>query len=296
MKVSASSRLMLTGYSQGGYVALATQRAMQAQGGFALAAVAGMSGPYALLQFTDDIFSGAPREGASAFVPMAITAGQRAGAGLYTNTAELYEAPYAGLIETLLPNALSQAELALTVKLPGQALFARDSLPQAAGFGAYFGDGNLIRSSYRSAVLDDIKAHPCGANPAAPLDCAPAHPLRKLFQKNDLRNFAPAAPLMLCGGKGDPTVPFQNTQLAAAYFSARGAAPLVVDIDSTPASGDPYRSAKLNFLAARTAVQLDAIKKGESAQAAVDSNYHAGLVAPFCLSAARDFFSAALAR
>ncbi|MGZ5199476.1 MAG: alpha/beta hydrolase family protein [Telluria sp.] len=58
-----SGKLMVTGYSQGGYVALATQRAMQLQAGgeFAVTAAAGMSGPYAIAQFGDQLFGGAAR-------------------------------------------------------------------------------------------------------------------------------------------------------------------------------------------------------------------------------------------
>ena len=60
-----SGKLMVTGYSQGGYVALATQRAMQELGNaeFTLTAAAGMSGPYAIARFGDDLFGGAPRDG-----------------------------------------------------------------------------------------------------------------------------------------------------------------------------------------------------------------------------------------
>lgn len=75
ISASASSRLMVTGYSQGGFVAMATQRAMQTKlaSEFALTAAAPLSGPYALTQFGDGIFNGAPTTGSAGFMPMLIT-------------------------------------------------------------------------------------------------------------------------------------------------------------------------------------------------------------------------------
>ncbi|NVD99771.1 S9 family peptidase [Massilia sp. BJB1822] len=289
---SASSRLFLAGYSQGGYVALATQRAMQEAypGEFQVAAVAGMSGPYALAQFADTIFSGDPGRGITAFLPMLSTAAQRGGAALYGTAGEMYEAQYANGIETLLPGTLGGSELAALGKLPANALFARDSLPQPVGATAFFGEPHLVRSTYRAAYLADQAAQPCGADPAKPLACAPQHPLRKWVAVNDLRNYRPASRLMLCGGHEDPTVSFNNTTASAAYFRAAGAAPDVLDLDQSENMNDPYLLYRLGFSAARLMLKADALSRGKDAREAVAESYHAGLVAPFCLLAARDYF------
>jgi acetyl esterase/lipase len=297
---NASAKLFVTGYSQGGHVALATQRAMQAlnSSDFAPAAVAGLSGPYALTEFGDTQFAGSPRIGVTAFLPMLISAGQRSGAAMYGATSELYEDQYAAGIETLLPGASTLGDLVSAGKLPATALFAVDSMPQASGYGKYFGAGNLIKTIYRDAYLADLQAHPCEGSASAPLDCAPAHSLRKLLLKNDLRSYDPVSPLMLCGGSGDPTVPYLNTVSALRYFYSRPhPGELVeVDLDDTPGLSDPYRTPKLSFIAAKVALRLAAIKNGESPDAAVETNYHAGLAAPFCLVATRDFFQSVLAR
>ena len=55
--VTDNHKLYVTGYSQGGYVAMATHRAMQA-GGQIVTASAPMSGPYALAAFGDAVFLG----------------------------------------------------------------------------------------------------------------------------------------------------------------------------------------------------------------------------------------------
>lgn len=292
-----SGKLFVTGYSQGGHVALATMRAMQAlPAEFAPNGVAGMSGPYALAQFGDAIFAGAPRIGATAVLPLLVNAGQRAGAGLYAQTSDIYEPKYATGIDTLLPASTSLDLLVSAGKLPATAVFAADSFPQGASSGQYFATDHLIKSSYRAAYLADAAAHPCSQNNSTPLACAPAQALRKLLLKNDLRNFTPAAQLMLCGGNGDPTVPYLNTVSALAYYRIAAPAVIEVDVDTLPGLNDPYGNQKLGFVAAKDALFLSAVAGGDSGARAVETNYHAGLVAPFCIQAARGFFQSILAR
>jgi predicted esterase len=288
-----SGKLLVTGYSQGGHVALSTQRAMQQQGAgeFQLTAAAGMSGPYALAQFGDLLFGGAPRTGATVVVPLLINAGQHANAGLYRAPAEIYEAQYAAAIENLVPGYLGTSDLVSQGKLPALALFGADSMPQTPGYTQYFGAGNLIRSDYRATYLADLALHPCNQDPAAPLACAPAQPLRKWLARNDLRSYTPRAPLLLCGGDGDPTVPYFNTTSAVAYYRAQGAAVTELNIDSSlDGINDFFRLPKLGFAAAKAA--LRAANGGD----AIESSYHAGLVAPFCMAATRDWFQSVLSR
>jgi predicted esterase len=286
-----SGKLLLAGYSQGGYVALATQRAMQESGNseFNVTAAAGLSGPYAIARFGDELFGGAPRNGATVIVPMIINAGQHAGAAIYKTAAEVYEAQYAATIADLVPGALGTGELVSQGRLPASALFAADSLPQSAAYTAYFGANNLIRSDYRAAYLADRAAHPCEGSAAAPLGCIPEQALRKWLVRNDLRSYRPAAPTLLCAGHDDPVVPYFNTSATATYFRGQGAKVNELDIDDTPSLDDPYRTVKAGFVAARS------VLRAASGDAAVASNYHAGLVAPFCLAAARDYFQKSLA-
>lgn len=283
-----SNKLLLTGYSQGGYVALATQRAMQTgyPGEFTVTAAAPMSGPYALTQFGDAIFSGKPTQGSAAFLPMLINAGQHANAGLYTSTSDIYEAPYAASIADLLPGTASLGELVAAGALPNDVLFARDSLPQGDGYASFFGTGNLVKTSYRASYLADMNSHPCGTNSADPLNCMPVHTLRKWLVKNDLRSYVPAVPMLLCGGAQDPVVPFQNASATADYFAAHGmtsASLTLLDLESGIIV-DSYGSTRLAFEAAK------GLLRAASGDQAVRDSYHAGLVAPFCMRATRDFF------
>lgn len=298
-----SGKLVLAGYSQGGHVAMATQRAMQTTyaSEFKVSALAGMSGPYALSLFGDTIFGGAPIVGGTIFAPLLTTSWQKSYGGLYANTNEIYEDKFAAGIDSLLPGNLTATELFTTGKLPSMVMFAKDSGNVAPGFGAFFGDGNLIKTSYRGAYLADAKANPCNLNPADPLNCAPAHPLRKAAVKNDLRNFVPTVPVMLCGGNGDPTVFFAaNTKATEGYFLSKSfpaAALTVLDVDSAPTGAtDPFAAAKVGFGMAKTATINAATAAGQNPAAAVASVYHGSLVPPFCNAAARAFFQQVLAK
>ncbi len=270
---SSNGKLLITGYSQGGYVAMATQRALQLAGTPATAA-APLSGPYALGAFMDTIFAGHINAGATLFAPMLITSMQKAYGNIYATAADLYEAPYAKDIEGLLPNATNLSTLISQSKLPKEHLFAADSLPQPSPYG--FGDYPLLKTDFRNAVLADIKDNPS----------APKHPARIAAYKNDLlqQSWVPNRPMLLCGGKADPMVFYDvNTTNAKAYFEGTVAKALVtvLDVDSNPGdANDPFAKVKDGFAQAKAAMPA----------AQVQENYHSQLVAPFCQVAARSFF------
>lgn len=301
---SDSGKLVITGYSQGGHVAMATQRAMQTTyaSEFTVTALAGMSGPYAMSLLGDVTMAGSPNLGGTIFLPMITTSWQKSYGGLYASTSEVYEDKYATGIETLLPGALTTSALFSTGKLPQLALFAKDSTPgpSSPAFAAFFGDGNLVKSSYRNAYLADAVQNPCNVNPADPLNCSPANPFRKAGVKNDLRTYVPTVPVMLCGGHSDPTVFYASTQATAGFFGAKGmpaAALTVLDVDSTPTGAtDPFAAAKVGFGQAKTAAINAAVAAGVDPTSAVAGAYHGSLVPPFCSAAARGFFQSVLAQ
>ena len=84
-------KLFITGYSQGGYVAMATHRAMQAAG-MTVTASAPMSGPYALEAFGDAVFYGQVNIGSTVFTPLLVTSYQKAYGNIYKNLTDIYEA------------------------------------------------------------------------------------------------------------------------------------------------------------------------------------------------------------
>src|ERR1035438_2289556 len=90
---SDSGQLLITGYSEGGYVAMATQRAIEAAGG-TVTASAPMSGPYALEALADDVFFGAVNLGSTVFSPLLTTSYQHAYGNIYTATTDIYNPMY----------------------------------------------------------------------------------------------------------------------------------------------------------------------------------------------------------
>lgn len=304
-----SGKLFLTGYSQGGHVAMATHRALEAAGQ-SVTASAPMSGPYALAAFGDAIFQGQVGISAPLNVTLLATSYQRAYGNLYANLTDVFEAQYAPGIDMLLPSDVSASDLYAQGKLPRSALF--NSTPPDPQFVAItpatapanlakifargFGNNNLVTNSYRLAVLQDALASPDGGFPTTttgvPAD-NPGNPLRQALKLNDLRNWLPNAPVQLCAGNSDPTVFYMNTQLMQGYWAANPpAAPVsVVDVDSPSMGGDPYRNLKDTFAITKQVLAAVAVAQGatDGGRDKVLNTYH-GLVAPFCLVATASFF------
>ena len=307
-----SGRLFITGYSQGGYVAMATHRAMQAAG-MTVTASAPMSGPYAMAAFVDAVFSGRVNSGATVSATLLITAYQAAYGNMYSSAADVFEAQYASGIESLLPSTTPRSVLYAQGKLPKDAMFSAtppdpafaDITPAttpanlAPIFAAGFGTPPLVTNSYRLSYLLDAQANPDGGWPTTTTGIAAATPavrLRQALKQNDLRNWVPTAPTLLCGGNADPTVFWFNTQLMQGYWAARAPSPspvIVLDLDSTASGSDPYDDLKSQFALAKQIAAATAVAQGatDGGASAVADAYHAGLVPPFCLAAVKDFFA-----
>lgn len=308
--ITDSGRLFLTGYSQGGYVAMATHRLLQANG-VTVTASAPMSGPYALSAFGDAVFQGQVIGTAPLFVGWLMTAYQRIYGNIYASPTDAFDARYATGIDSLLPTAGTRSQLYDQGLLPREQLF--NSTPPDPAYAAYtpattpadlapvfargFGPEALITNSYRLSYLQDSLAHPDGGFPTVTDGlpaAAPTHPLRVAFKANDLRNWSPTAPVLLCAGHDDPTVLYLNTDLMQRYWTAAGVTtPLrVLDVDDDPSLDDPDLGLKLGFNTAKETVALSAIANGASdgGAAAVAEAYHSTLVPPFCLAAVQSFF------
>lgn len=299
--VTDSGKLFITGYSQGGFVAMATHRLLQ-QNGTPVTASAPMSGPYALGAFGDAVFQGQVVGSAPLFVSWLATAYQRVYGNIYTTPADVFDARYAPTIESLLPTAASRSAIYDQGQLPREQLFS--STPPDPAFAAYtpatspadlahvfargFGPDALILNSYRLSYLQDAQANPDGGfptrtdgRPAA----SPANGLRQAFKANDLRTWVPTAPTLLCAGNEDPVVLYLNTALMEQYWADNGASGVtVLDIDGDISLDDPYVELKTGFAAAKEAVDLS------GGATAVAEAYHTTLVAPFCLAAVMDYF------
>jgi pimeloyl-ACP methyl ester carboxylesterase len=301
--------LVVSGYSQGGHVAMATLRAMEAKG-MKVTAAAPMSGPYAIEAFSDAIVLGKVNIGSTVFLPLITESYQHAYKNVYQATTDVYSTTYATGIDSLLPGALTTGQLFAAGKLPLSALFdsttpvtgnstldALLAVPSNPLFAAGFGNPFLINNTFRLGyAIDAAVTSPDGAlptpPPGAPLATNPTFPLRQDLKLNDLRNplWVPGAPTLLCGGGQDPTVFFLNTQIMLAFWQplnlpAGLITALDVDLATAIAQDSPPGFAPLQ---AGFTATFDGLVAAEGQSTAIQS-YH-GTVAPFCSVAARLFF------
>jgi len=326
---SDNLQLFVTGYSEGGHVAMATQRALQAAR-VTVTAAAPMSGPYALEAFGDALFYGSVDLGSTEFAPLLISSYQHAYGNIYSATTDIFSTTYANGIDTLLPSdtpidtLFSEGLLPETalfdsttpvVSIPGQQALSAGltaalaipndpTNPDTPLFQLGFGSPYLVINSYRVSYATDAATNPDGAVPTpsagVPLASAvPTQTLRKAFYVNDLRNggWSPTSPTLLCGGDQDPTVFFSvNTETMAAFWPQQVASGLVkvLDVNGTPAG--PFAQVQTAFIASQGALlefYMSAAGGGLSLTAAeqqVVEGYHVN-VAPFCSLAARSFFN-----
>ena len=257
--VKASAKLFITGYSQGGHVAMATHKVIERDfaSEFTVTAAGPMSGPYNLVKFGDAVTSptGQINGGATVFVPMQVTAYQRAYGDLYSNVNDVFQAPYAATIIGLLPSTSSVATLFAEGKLPADPTLTR-----------LFGTGGLLTDSFRAGYATSN--------------------FRKALQTNTLLGWTPKRPVALCGGALDPTVFFFNTTDMQADLASRNVlvpAWNLEDRASLPA-GATFDLVYGGFQARKAAA-------GANAQA----QYHGTLVPPFCSALMRGFFQQVLA-
>jgi poly(3-hydroxybutyrate) depolymerase len=254
--VTASDKLFITGYSQGGFVAMATHREMQTNNSteFKVTASGPMSGPYALDKFSQAIFSGNVNAGATVFTPLLIDSYQNAYANIYTRTSEIYASPYDSGTVGLFPTT-DQATI---------DAFGANKLPTNLFFTS-IGAPYLVKPSFRTDFQTNT-----------------ANTFRIAVQKNDLLDFKPTSPVALCYGGADPVVFELNSVESAAAMQALGAGAFVTRFNLEDASTIPVPSVKGGF---------DAQKAALTAAGTVDRDYHGALVPPFCNALIRGVFS-----
>ena len=203
--LTLNGKIMIAGYSQGGHAAMAAQRAIERDnsGEFNVVAAALLAGPYNVSQALIDGVTH-PILGEQYFVPFQITAWQKVYGNLYNKASDVFNSPYDGFIEALLPAVIYPADLN---KLPPPTTVpatARDEI-------------------FKPAFLADLATNPNSATAVA-------------ARKQDLFGWNPRAPTTLCGGSEDPVVSFSiNAQMAYRDFTSRGVSPVtlkLVDVDS----------------------------------------------------------------
>ncbi|MBB4592742.1 lipase family protein [Xanthomonas cannabis] len=220
-----SGKVMLSGYSQGGHAAMATQREIEAHypNEFKLAASAPISGPYALSQTFLDSWSGRNAVGESTFglvlVTYALVGMQHAYQNVYLSPSQVFQDPWAGKVEGLFPGKNDLIDLAV-----GRLLPTIDKV------GSYF----------QPSFYKDFPRNPNNR-------------FRQDLVRNDLLDWTPRTRTLLCGSSNDATVPLKNASTAIDAFKRRGSAQVsVVDVGS----GNPADNDALAHLASKESCMI----------------------------------------
>ena len=224
--VADNGKLFITGYSQGGYVAMATTRYLETLKEPVTAALP-ISGPYAMEAFGDVVFGGKVMLGATFFAPLMARNYQEQYGNIYAKPSDMFAPANADEIPSLLPSAsMTDMQLVLSGKLPASAMFQKaptgnstlDALsPSDPAFSFGFDTTHyLVKNDYRLEYLADAQKNVDWAVPYlqgytnySPVPATlPEHPLRKALKANDLRGYLPTMPVIMCGGNQDPMVFF----------------------------------------------------------------------------------------
>ncbi len=224
--VADNGKLFITGYSQGGYVTMATTRYLETLKEPVTAALP-ISGPYAMEAFGDVVFGGKVMLGATFFAPLMARNYQEQYGTIYAKPSDMFAPANADEITSLLPStSMTDMQLILSGKLPASAMFQKaptgnstlDALsPSDPAFSFGFDAAQyLVKNDYRLGYLADAQKNVDWAVPYlqgytnySPVPATlPEHPLRKALKANDLRGYLPTMPVIMCGGNQDPMVFF----------------------------------------------------------------------------------------
>ncbi|CAD5371775.1 Peptidase_S9 domain-containing protein [Rubrivivax sp. A210] len=256
---TASPQLLISGYSQGGHVAMATHREIQANyaGELTVTASGPMSGPYNMVGFSDVVNGPGPiNAGALTFAPMLLTSYQRSYGNIYSAASQVYQPPYDTTAPNIYPNDATTAQLMTQGKLPNDPT-------QTLLFGA----GGLLTDAFKAGYATSA--------------------FRTALQNNTLLGWTPARPVAMCGGAQDPTVYYAvNTSAAQADFASRNVPVPAFDLENR---------ATLPAGALGDALFGGFQQSKAAAGASVQAQYHGTLVPPFCSAVIRGFFQQVLA-
>ncbi|BAV11671.1 beta-hydroxypalmitic acid methyl ester hydrolase [Moraxella osloensis] len=224
--VADNGKLFITGYSQGGYVTMATTRYLETLKEPVTAALP-ISGPYAMEAFGDVVFGGKVMLGATFFAPLMARNYQEQYGNIYAKPSDMFAPANADEIPSLLPSAsMTDMQLISSGKLPASAMFQKaptgnstlDAIsPSDPAFSFGFETTHyLVKNDYRLEYLADAQKNVDWAVPYlqgytnySPVPATlPEHPLRKALKANDLRGYLPTMPVIMCGGNQDPMVFF----------------------------------------------------------------------------------------
>lgn len=323
--ISDSGKLFISGYSQGGHVALATAQYLQLKNQ-PVTAIAPMSGPYAMAALGDRIFLGEVSLGATVFSPLLAINYQKQYGNIYDKPSDIIIEKYAKILDNL-PGEKSSFGLISSGELPLVAFEKNpdvNNYPKLQGLSAknesfaLSVDKNnyLVNTKFRADYVADAIEYPDGLTKGAdmPMPAADAKfPLRQALKDNDLRNFKPTMPTLFCGGSQDQVVYYDtNTGGMKKVLNAISAKDKnthlnvsFVDVDAKNATAQNQPTLTVIGEASKHKTSLEAIQKDVQNKFAVnyeklskespiplitDLQYHSTLTSSACTAVTREYF------
>ena len=182
-QIALDGRIFLTGYSEGGYATLVTQRAIEAEYSqeFNLTAVAPMAGPYDLYGMMQTLFQSG-QYNHTAYIAYILTAYNNIYG--WNRTSDFFNPPYSSIVQSLFDGSKTYAEVL-------------NQLPST--FYA------LMDSTFVNNVRN-------GNEPA----------FTASMQENTLLDWIPQAPINFFHGDADDISPYQNSVTAVQRLTANG--------------------------------------------------------------------------
>ncbi|MBX2927067.1 MAG: T9SS type A sorting domain-containing protein [Saprospiraceae bacterium] len=205
--LSLNDQLFITGYSQGGFSAMALYKDIQENHGaeFTVTAAAPMSGPYSVSGVMRDAILSDDVYLYPAYVPNTLLSFNYV-YGLYSSTQEYLKEPYA----TWADNYFNRQ---ITLSTLNAMLIAQ----LTADFGASV-PRHMLQDSVVAAVI-----------------AQPDHPVNLALADNDVHDWTPQSPTRMFYCQADDQVPYRNSVVADSIMNLNGA-PNVMAIDVNPAA------------------------------------------------------------
>ncbi|MEM7369287.1 MAG: lipase family protein [Bacteroidota bacterium] len=186
-EIRLNEQVFLSGYSQGGHVAMAAFKEMELlhSDEFQLTAAAPASGPYDVSRTTrDTLLLNQPSATGSFYLSYVLTSYQFVYGNMWTTPSDVFVPPY-------------------DVQIP--AFFDRQS-PQS---GVVFPD--TARTMFWPALVDSLQE-----------DSLNLHPINQALAENDVYDWTPNAPVRMFYCEADEQVPYYNAFVAQNQFVANG--------------------------------------------------------------------------
>jgi hypothetical protein len=205
-EIKLNGQLFLTGYSEGGYAALATLQKIEKEGGPEVAIAAPMSGPYAMNEMAMGVLS-QPELTVPSFMANVGYSYAKAYGKVLT---DVINEPYASKLETLFDGSLTRSEIdpQLTIQTTG------------------------VEGLFNPVVVNDFFTDPNNW-------------FKQAMLENDVHKWAPQTQVKLVHCLGDDVIPFAISQLAEGTMKAYHAADVSLVPVEVALTGDPATPMRL---------------------------------------------------